>query len=1413
MTSSLCPRCRGPLSGPPKEAFCPRCAGQLLLAAGPGESAGQTSACDATLRVGDFELGVELGRGAMGVVYRARQPRLRREVAVKVILASRFAGETARKRFLAEAELAAQLDHPNIVPIYEVGVTSDEPFYAMKLIEGGTLADLIEDGGLKMGDGDKPMPASFPHSPSSVAVLLAKIARAIHHAHQRGILHRDLKPGNILLDAQGEPHVTDFGLARQLGADSSLTLTGSTLGTPAYMSPEQAAGERNATTAADIWSLGAILFHLLTGRPPFLGATATDVLLQVRTNEPPRLRSLDSTIPADLETICLKCLEKEPTRRYASAAELADDLDHFLRREPIRARRASATERVILWTRRHPARAVVVVAFLLLLLFGAGGVLWQWHRAETNAKQNRQRLVRMATAAAIHRVEENDLSTALPWFVEAMRLDVGTHDRKTRATITDAGWSHRVRIATTLRQSPRLAQAWFHDAGVRHASFSSDGRRVATASDDGTARVWDALTGDAVTPPLHHAKSVRQVVFSPDGSRVVTASDDGTTRVWNARTGEPLTRPLVNGNEWLKVDFSPNGERVVSAGQFADAQLWNAETGAPVGPPLHHENGPIGSVSFSRDGRLVLTSAHDRTARLWNARTGEPVGEPLNHDGPVLSAVFSPDGKHIVTAGEPNHARIWDAATQRVLILFLRHAGRIEHVEFSPDSTRILTASLDVTARVWDVATGQPITPPLPHTEPVHHAAFSPDGRWVVTASHDHTAQVWDSASGLRAFPPLWHGHAVEYAVFSPDGRRVLTASLDGVARLWELSSETLAPTLLAGEGSLAHAVFDTERRLVGTISDDNTARVWDVATGAAIGPSLTLDSPGQCAVLSPDGSRLATGSQGPVQVWDVATGKLIGQVRHERPIRFMAWRPDGHAVLSVADDDDTARVWNPDTGADVTPPLAHGEEITDASFSSDGKRIATVSNSGTGRVWDADTGQSLLPPLRHGGGLRRVRFNREATLLVTASMDGTVRLWNTATGAQVTPPLRHGGWVNDLAFSPDGRRILTTSDDGTARLWDTTTGQPVTAPLHLGGGVWAPCFSRDGRVVLAGNGLFAQVWEADTGLPLTPLLKSQTPVIQIAFSPDERHVVGVTVNRHLVSFDLMPLDWPLEDFSAVARLLSCRELDTTGALVPLAQALEGVRPALSASSSDAVPLKTTDNVDPAPVDGPTLARALLRRDWERLRTRLDPVGSRRDGFRAGNTEIKKQKIQRAFHVIDLTRHHNVSLTNSLHETPQDNSFSALSPGVHRLGEVDFSVYGLVHLAGEPPTTRKFPQRVQDIAVNHQARGLHFLHACGWSAEPGTQIASFIVHYANGAQVEIPVTYGRDVRDWHTQSGAAADAVWTGTNAESSSGGRRIQLFKTTWTNPHPGVEIVSLDYVSTMTAAAPFLLALTAEP
>ncbi len=551
-----------------------------------------------------YEILGELGRGGMGVVYKARQSRLNRLVALKMVLAGAHAEKHQLARFRAEAEAVARLQHPYIVQIYEISEQDGCPFFSLEYVDGGTLAQKLNGA---------------PQPPRLAAQFVRLIALAMHSAHQKGIIHRDLKPGNILLTTPTEhvsnpdsfqaesqaalrlygiPKVTDFGLAKHLDIQSQ-TRTGAILGTPSYMAPEQAEARAHAIgPATDVYALGAILYEMLTGQPPFEGDSSLTTIRQLLTEDPISPSRLHK-VPRDLETICLKCLEKDPAKRYPSAEELADDLHRFLKGEPIEARPVGWGGRTVKWTRRHPARAalflVVSGASLALLIVGLSYHFRLEHAVEEarqSAEENRQNLIRLHVTEGTSAMNAGDGFTALLWFTEALRLDPGTAEHEK---------PHRERIAALMDGLPKLSQVWVHEGSVNEAHFSPDGRRVLTAGDDGRAYLWDSETGEAVTPPMTHAGPVLRAIFSRDGRRLATASQDRTARVWDAKTGQALT------------------------------------------PPLAH-NGPVRWIDFSPDGTQVATVSAGESARVWDVSTGKPLTGELNHDGEVTQIVFSPDG-------------------------------------------------------------------------------------------------------------------------------------------------------------------------------------------------------------------------------------------------------------------------------------------------------------------------------------------------------------------------------------------------------------------------------------------------------------------------------------------------------------------------------------------------------------------------------------------------------------------------------------------------------------------------------------------------------------------------------------------------------------------------------------------------
>jgi WD40 repeat protein len=586
-----------------------------------------------------------------------------------------------------------------------------------------------------------------------------------------------------------------------------------------------------------------------------------------------------------------------------------------------------------------------------------------------------------------------------------------------------------------------------HAGGVEGGAFSPDGNTLATASTDGTTRLWEVATGKSIGHPLKgHTDAVFAVAFSPDGKTLATASLDKTAQLWDVATGSAIGRPLSHPDEVVGVAFSPDGTKLATASLDHYARLWDAATGNPIGHPLSHPD-MVYDIAFSPDGTKLATAGRDRTARLWDASTGSPIGRPLSHPDEVFDLAFSPDGTKLATASLDHYARLWDVATGNPIGHPLSHTDKVSGVAFSPDGTKLATASRDRTARLWDVTTGTQIGDPLTgHTDEVNDLAFSPDGKTLATVSADKTARLWDVTTGIRIDHPLT-GHTAEVfgVAFSPDGKTLATASADQTARLWDATTGTPIGDPLRGHTQpVVGVAFSPDGKTLATASKDQTARLWDATTGKPIGDPLRGHTDAVLGVaFSPDGKTLATASKDKTaRLWDVATGNPIGHpLSHPDEVSSVAFSPDG-SKLATASRDKTARLWDATTGTPIGDPLrGHTQPVVDVAFSPDGKTLATASADQTARLWDATTGTPIGDPLRgHTDAVLGVAFSPDGTTLATASWDQTARLWNVSTGTPFGDPLRaHTDAVYGVAFSPDGKTLATAGLDHTARLWPAT--------------------------------------------------------------------------------------------------------------------------------------------------------------------------------------------------------------------------------------------------------------------------------------------------------------------------------------------------------------------------------------
>jgi eukaryotic-like serine/threonine-protein kinase len=1021
------------------------------------------SADAAGRRIGHFELLGEAGRGAMGVVYKARQADLDRLVALKVILSGEHSGAHDRARFLHEAAAAGSLQHPNVIQVHEVGEQDGRPYLAMEWAEGNSLAAKLTGS---------PWPAR------EAARHVETLAGAVHYAHQHGIIHRDLKPANIMLTADGTPKITDFGLARRLPhgdlealAPAFRTATGAILGTPAYMAPEQAAGDgRSVGPAADTYALGSILYELLTGRPPFQGSSALDTLLQVQLDEPVAPTRMQPRLPRDLETICLRCLQKDAHKRYASAGGLADDLRRWQSGEPIWARPVGRLERTAKWVRRNPVIASLLLAVALAVAGGVAGTAWKYLEANEQKEiaQRHEQEARNETLAKQEALTAK--GEALQARSEALE-EAGANLYLYRVAL-----AHRELRANNMAHAEELLDAcpppsrrweWHYLKRLCHAelftldskergnpAYSPDGRRIATAnSKEGTVELWDAADGSKLQI-LTVPKGIYQMAFSPDGRRLVAvvgflaearppqSCELGT---WDIAIGREVAAlrqrtPMIRG-----LAFSPKGDRLALACEDGVVRVTDMVGG---GPPLEFKGhkGVVECVAFQPDGQQLASGGQDGTVRTWDAATGRPI-HTLDQGGTVGSVSYRPDGLRLATGGGgpkgPTY-RVWDPKSGQ---LDCTSYGRdLSSLAYSADGARLFLIGSGPILRVREPDGSREEVRAFPGGQPKSlyggGGVLSPDGRRLAAWSWDQKVKVWDATTGPEA--RAWPGSVIvpRKNALSPDGRRVAgPANFGRPVNIRDASGRDVV-TLEGPANTVEVPRFSPDGRLVAA-SVRGGVTVWDSDTGKRV---RTFDSPAgrwrQLGLaISRDNRYLAlSGSDLVVRVWELAEPNQMVMCRgHDGAISSVAFSLDGQRLATAAADG-TARIWDRTTGQEQFRFPLLGRRIDCLAFSPDGRRLAGAGHGGVGRVhiWDTDTRRELTSLQGHSGFTSAVTFTPDGERLISVGSDATVRVWDVRSGMELFTLERHTAVVLGMTLTEDGR-LLTIDSGGTVFLWDGT--------------------------------------------------------------------------------------------------------------------------------------------------------------------------------------------------------------------------------------------------------------------------------------------------------------------------------------------------------------------------------------
>jgi WD40 repeat protein len=1125
-----------------------------------------------------------LGRGGMGVVYKAEQTALHRLVALKMILHGDHVSADERRRFQAEAEAIARLQHANIVQVHEVGEHNGLPYFSLEFCSGGSLEKQLD---------------GTPWEPQRAATLVQTLSQAVQAAHQAALVHRDLKPGNVLLTADGTPKVTDFGLVKQVGVQGQ-TQSGAVVGTPSYMAPEQAGGKgKEVGPAADVYALGAILYELLTGRPPFKALTALETVIQVVSDDPVPVRQLQPKTPQDLETICHKCLEKDPQRRYPTAAALGADLRAYLAEEPISARPVGRLERAWKWARRNKAVAVAVATVAAVLIAGsiistyfgfmadreariahneADRARQQEEIADTNrraaeaSEREQKRLsVGVLLGNARNEVKADNPAAALPFLTLANQIAPDPN--------------RDGQIAGLLAAMPRLVLFGRHREAINHLAVSPDGTRLVSGSNDRTVRLWNVERGTPVGPPISFPSPVAAVAFSPDGAEFAVAGGVGeSSRVARFATadGRPLADLPHLPNTPTYVAYTPDGQLITGEASFGIRlkEIGSDQVGKPVATYRLHDLGqaklPPGyeiHVFESNVQTLARLAAASRgwvlsetakTTRLIDLRTGRPVGSFAFAEGP-RGAEIAASGRHAVLIGADEIAHVWDLDRGSTHPVPLGHPWvRATAVD---ERGQLAVAFDDGFVQRYTLADGRPVPESAGAVGEVGwEPRFSPDGAYLAAVRGD-VARVWRTDDREPLCPPLRHGAAVTTFQVSALGRRLAVGAADGTVRVWDLATDQrpafqAKTNFPAGNAANIDLRFLADGRFVlagggalWTESPDRLDGHRDIEHKATLDPAVFL------TVVTPDGKRVFSAQGSEVRVSGDGLPAGGEALKHSfAELHIIVPSPDGRYVATMAAlFGHQAWVWEVATGKRLHSQLGHNLAepfIVALAVHSESGRVAMARlgpDTGRGnrtrvRVYDLASGRQIGQPLVSSPQMKgqRLQFSPDGRLLALTSglqwgIGGELVAWDVETGRAVVPPMRLNKSTYAWEFSPDGRWLAVAAGNRVL-LFDPTTDHPPTELPHPGMVQFAR-FNRSGStlVTAAGNAVF--LWDPATRNQIHPPLRHGYWVVSAAVSPDGRYVVAIGSNGELKGWQITGRQLRPETAARLSRLLSCTAL------------------------------------------------------------------------------------------------------------------------------------------------------------------------------------------------------------------------------------------------------------------------------